>query len=135
MPGIFVTAHGFPVPSSPCLMCVCISHILDPVTLSPFVRSLQCLPCSGRRIRSVPVPGYAIPEPWCFPGLRTPETRLPIASLRYPPLPTESSTIASLFLFISVINLLFPQLNPPVYHCDNILHNRANSIPCCPLSF
>ncbi len=43
--------------------------ILDPVTLSPFVRSLQCLQCSGRRIRSVPVPGSAIPEPCCFPGL------------------------------------------------------------------
>ncbi len=55
------------------------------------VRSLQCLPCSGRRFRSVP--GSAIPEPCCFPGLRTPETRLPIASLRYPPLPTESSTV------------------------------------------
>ncbi len=131
-----VTVHGFPVPSSPCHMCVCVSRwmcvieadslqlrvitwaILDPVTLSPFVRSLQCLPCSGRRIRSIPVPGSAIPVPCCFPGLRTPDTRLPIASLRYPPLPTESSTIASLFLFIPVINLLFPQLNPIVYHCD-----------------
>ncbi len=56
-------------------------------------RSLQCLPCSGQRFRSVPVPGSVIPEPCCFPGLRTPETRLPIASLRYPPLPTESSTV------------------------------------------
>ncbi len=44
----------------------------------------------------------AIPEPCCFPGLRSPETRLPIASLRYPPqpprkaphLPTESSVSA-----------------------------------------
>ncbi len=44
----------------------------------------------------------AIPEPCCFPGLRSPETRLPIASLRYPPqplrkapfLPTESSASA-----------------------------------------
>ncbi len=44
----------------------------------------------------------AIPEPCCFPGLRSPETRLPIASLCYPPqplrkapfLPTESSASA-----------------------------------------
>ncbi len=136
---VFVTVHGFPVPSSPCLMCVrvwagvcgcvwlrlirfsCESSpwaILDPVTLSPFVRSLQCLPCSGRRFRSVPVPGSAIPEPCCFPGLRTPETRLPIASLRYPPLPMESSTIASLFLFISVINLLFSATESSRLHCD-----------------
>ncbi len=64
------------------------------------VRSLQCLPCSGRRLRSVPVPGSAIPEPCCFPGLRTPETRLPIASLRYPPLPTESSTVVSLTVLL-----------------------------------
>ncbi len=67
--------------------------ISDPVTLSPLSD-----PCSVCRVRvgvfrSVPVPGSAIPKPCCFPGLRTPETRLPIASLRYPPLPTESSTV------------------------------------------
>ncbi len=56
------------------------------------VRSLQCLPCSGWRFGPFLFPGSAIPEPCCFPGLRTP-TRLPIASLRYPPLPTESSTV------------------------------------------
>ncbi len=68
-------------------------------------RSLLCqiLAVCGRRLRGVLVPGFsAIPEPCCFPGLRSPETRLPIASLRYPPqplrkapfLPTESSASA-----------------------------------------
>ncbi len=87
----------------------------------------------------------AIPEPCCFPGLRSPETRLPIASLRYPPqplrkapfLPTESSASAygklrvclrklrpsaygklrlvSRCVLLLVINSLFPQLNPPVF--------------------
>ncbi len=57
----------------------------------------------------------SIPEPCCFPGLRSPETRLPIASLRYPPLPTKSSTLVSLIVLLLVINSLFPQLNPPVF--------------------
>ncbi len=100
-----VTVHGFPVPSSPCLVCervrmceqvsvgVCDwgwfapaeSHhrwaISVPVTLSPL--SDPCSVC-GRRLRSVLVPRFLSPAaswtpiagPW-----------LPIASLRYPPLP------------------------------------------------
>ncbi len=65
-----VTVHGFPVPSSPCLVCVsrclwvCVieadSLQLRVITVGyirschavSFVRSLQCLPCSGRRFRS-----------------------------------------------------------------------------------
>ncbi len=47
------------------------------------------------------------PEPCCLPGLRSPETRLPIASLRYPPLPSKSSTLVSLIVLLLVINSLF----------------------------
>ncbi len=99
----FVTVHGFPVPSSPCLVCVRMceqvsvgvcdwgwfapaeSHhrwaISVPVTLSPLSD-----PCSvrGRRLRSVLVPRFLSPAAsW------TPITGpwLPIASLRYPPQP------------------------------------------------
>ncbi len=103
--GWSVTVHGFPVPSSPCLVCVRVrmreqvsvgvcdwgwfapaeSHhrwaISVPVTLSPL--SDPCSVC-GRRLRSVLVPRFLSPAaswtpiagPW-----------LPIASLRYPPLP------------------------------------------------
>ncbi len=97
--------HGFPIPSSPCLVCVRVrmceqvsvgvcdwgwfapaeSHhrwaISVPVTLSPL--SDPCSVC-GRRLRSVLVPRFLSPAaswtpiagPW-----------LPIASLRYPPQP------------------------------------------------
>ncbi len=100
-----VTVHGFPIPSSPCLVCVRVrmceqvsvgvcdwgwfapaeSHhrwaISVPVTLSPL--SDPCSVC-GRRLRSVLVPRFLSPAaswtpiagPW-----------LPIASLRYPPQP------------------------------------------------
>ncbi len=147
---------GFPVPSSPCLVCMRVrmceqvsvgacdwgkfapaeSHhhwaISVPVTLS-----LLSDPCSLRSTfrRRFWFLVSAIPEPCCFPGLRSPETRLPIASLRYPPqplrklsfclrkapfLPTGSSASAlrkapfsfSLCILL-VINSLFPQLNPP----------------------
>ncbi len=65
----------------------------------PLVRSLQFAVDVTRRFWFLV---SAIPEPCCFPGLRSPETRLPIASLRYPPqplrkapfLPTESSVSA-----------------------------------------
>ncbi len=82
------------------------------------VRSLQCLPCSGRRLRSVSCSGFAIPEPCCFPGLRSPETHLPIASLRYPPLPTKSSTLVSLIVLLLVINSLFSATEFSRLHCD-----------------
>ncbi len=98
-----VTVHGFPIPSSPCLVCVRMceqvsvgvcdwgwfapaeSHhrwaISVPVTLSPL--SDPCSVC-GCRLRSVLVPRFLSPAaswtpiagPW-----------LPIASLRYPPQP------------------------------------------------
>ncbi len=110
--------------------------------------SCQILAVCGRRLRGVSGSWFlvsAIPEPCCFPGLRSPETRLPIASLRYPPqplrkaplLPTESSASAygklrlcpteappppygklrlvSHCVLLLVINSLFPQLNPPVF--------------------
>ncbi len=108
--------------------------------------SCQILAVCGRRLRGVSGSWFsAIPEPCCFPGLRSPETRLPIASLRYPPqplrkapfLPTESSASAygklrvclrklrpsaygklrlvSRCVLLLVINSLFPQLNPPVF--------------------
>ncbi len=110
--------------------------------------SCQILAVCGRRLRGVSGSWFlvsAIPEPCCFPGLRSPETRLPIASLRYPPqplrkapfLPTESSVSAygklrvclrklrpsaygklrlvSRCVLLLVINSLFPQLNPPVF--------------------
>ncbi len=48
----------------------------------------------------------SIPEPCCLPGLRSPETRLPIVSLRYPPLP-KSFTLVSLIVLLLVINSLF----------------------------
>ncbi len=48
-------------------------------------RSLLSDPCSLRSTftRRFWFLVSAIPEPCCFPGLRSPETRLPIASLRY----------------------------------------------------
>ncbi len=82
------------------------------------VRSLQCLPCSGRRLRSVSCSGFAIPEPCCLPGLRSPETHLPIASLRYPPLPTKNSTLVSLIVLLLVINSLFSATESSRLHCD-----------------
>ncbi len=113
----------------------------------PVTLSLLSDPCSLRSTftRRFWFLVSAIPEPCCFPGLRSPETRLPIASLRYPPqplrkapfLPTESSASAygklrvclrklrpsaygklrlvSRFVLLLVINSLFPQLNPPVF--------------------
>ncbi len=58
--------------------------------------SCQILAVRGRRLRGVSGSWFsAIPEPCCFPGLRSPETRLPIASLRLPAsAPTESSVSA-----------------------------------------
>ncbi len=58
-----------------------------------------------------------IPEPCCFPGLRSPETRLPIASLRYPPLPTKSSPLVSLFSATESSRL----------HCDRVLIAQAKT--------
>ncbi len=83
-------------------------------------RSLSCqiLAVCGRRFRSVLVPGSAIPEPCCFPGLRSPETRLPIASLRYPPLPTKSSTLVSRCVLLPVINSLSATESSRL-HCYN----------------
>ncbi len=92
------------------------------------VRSLQCLPCSGRRLRSVSCSGFAIPEPCCFPGLRSPETHLPIASLRYPPLPTKSSTLVSLIVLLLVINSLFSATESSRLHCD-ISWTVENNVP------
>ncbi len=66
------------------------------------------------------IPGSAIPEPCCFPGLRSPETRLPIASLRYPPLPTKSSTLVSLCVLLLVINSLSATESSRL-HCDKRL--------------
>ncbi len=90
---ISVTVYGFPVPSSLChgCVCMCVSRclwvcvieadwlqlrvitwaILDPVTLSPIVRSLQCLPHAGRWIRSVPDSCFRDSRALPFPGLRT----------------------------------------------------------------
>ncbi len=102
-----VTVHGFPVPSSPCLVCVRVrmcmceqvsvgvcdwgwfapaeSHhrwaISVPVTLSPL--SDPCSVC-GRRLRSVLVPRFLSPAASWTP-IAGPW--LPIASLRYPPQP------------------------------------------------
>ncbi len=55
-------------------------------------RSLLSDPCSLRSTftRRFWFLVSAIPEP-CFPGLRSPETRLPIASLRYPPQPLRKA--------------------------------------------
>ncbi len=101
--------------------------ILDPVMLSPFVRSLQCLPCSGRRFRSVPVPGSAIPEPCCLP--RTPNAGDSSAHC-FPALPAsaygESSTVVSRYCLFLKINLLFSATESSRLHCDRsiltILH-------------
>ncbi len=109
--GMDVTVHGFPVPSSPCLVCVRVRMceqvsvgvcdlrlirsswaslpwaISGPVTLSPL--SDPCGVCSvwsvcGRRLRSVPVPRFLSPAASWTP-IAGPW--LPIASLRYPPQP------------------------------------------------
>ncbi len=91
------------------------------------VRSLQCLPCSGRCLRSFPVPGSAIPEPCCFPGLRTPETRLPIASL----LPASAyGELHRSFshCITSVINLLFSATESSPLHCDSLFIGNLRPI-------
>ncbi len=115
-----VTVHGFPVPSSPCLVCVRVrmceqvsvgvcdwgwfapaeSHhrwaISVPVTLSPL--SDPCSVC-GRRLRSVLVPRFLSPAaswtPITGPLAAHCFPALPASALRRAPfLPTESSASA-----------------------------------------
>ncbi len=116
----YVTVHGFPVPSSPCLVCVRVrmceqvsvgvcdwgwfapaeSHhrwaISVPVTLSPL--SDPCSVC-GRRLRSVLVPRFLSPAaswtPITGPLAAHCFPALPASTLRRAPLlPTESSASA-----------------------------------------
>ncbi len=117
---LVVTVHGFPVPSSPCLVCVRVrmceqvsvgvcdwgwfapaeSHhrwaISVPVTLSPL--SDPCSVC-GRRLRSVLVPRFLSPAaswtPITGPLAAHCFPALPASALRRAPfLPTESSASA-----------------------------------------
>ncbi len=111
-----------------------------PVMLSPL--SDPCSVC-GRRLRSVLVPGSAIPEP-CFPGLdswalllpglRSPDLGCPLlpcatrlcptessasALWKAPPLPTESSAIHFVFWLFLSINLSSCNWILQALVCDN----------------
>ncbi len=95
--------------------------ILDPVTLSCVVRSSDCLPCHGQWFSSVPASCFRDSWSLLFSWTLSPDTWLPIVSLRYLPQPTESSTLFPQFHQSDVFAInrsCFRNLNPPVFIYD-----------------
>ncbi len=134
---VSVTVHGFPVPSSPCLVCVrvrmclwvCVieadSLQLRVITVGLYLFLSRSHLCQILAVFAVVVYGpFWFRDSWALllPGLRSPDLWLPIASLRYPrlpygelrfclrkapPLSTKSSTLVSRCVLLLVINSLF----------------------------
>ncbi len=99
---VCVTVHGFPVPSSPCLVCMRVSRCLwvrvieanslqlRVITIGLYQFLSRSLSCQILAVFAVVVYGpFWFRDSWALllPGLRSPDLWLPIASLRYPPLP------------------------------------------------
>ncbi len=131
-----VTVHGLTVSSSLCCVCVwvCLIEadslqlriiyraILDPVTLSFVVRSLDCLPCPGQWFPSVPAPWFRDSRSLPFPGLHHRTLGSPLFPCATCPNLWRAQPGFLSFTCLTCFSInrsCFRSLNPPVFICDS----------------
>ncbi len=141
MGGATVTVHGLTIPSSLCCVCVCAGVCVwvclieaDSLQLRiiyrGYIRSCHAvLCCQILRLSAVSWSVVFVRSCFLLPWFLisavswtlSPDTWLPIVSLRYLPQPTESSTLFPQFHLSDVFAInrsCFRNLNPPVFIYD-----------------